>query len=286
MTKIVACIDGSNAATAVCDAAAWASHRLNAPLDLLHVLDKSEYIKKGQGQNLSGNIGLGSREHLLAELVELEEKRSKLALEHGKAMLQDARQRAQQNGATEVTTHQRHGDLIGTLVDLQHDTRMLVIGRQGEAHEKQEHSLGSHLENVIRSVHRPLLVTLPGFSAPQKFMIAYDGSATASKALGKVAESDLLKGLPCHLVMVAENDNEHQSQLNAAAARLREVGFDVNPALLQGAVEPALHQYQQDNNIDLMVMGAYGHSRIRQFLLGSNTAKMVRMSDVPLLLLR
>ncbi len=286
MTKIIACIDGSDAAVAVCDAAAWASQRLKAPLDLLHVLDKSEYLKKGEGQNLSGNIGLGSREHLLAELVELEEKRSKLALEHGKAMLQDARQRAQQNGATEVTTHQRHGDLISTLMDLQDDTRMLVIGRQGEAHETQEHSLGSHLENVIRSVHRPLLVTLPGFSAPQKFMIAYDGSATASKALEKVAESDLLKGLPCHLVMVAENDNEHQSQLNAAAARLCEVGFDVTPALLQGAVEPALHQYQQDNNIDLMVMGAYGHSRIRQFLLGSNTAKMVRMSDVPLLLLR
>lgn len=286
MTKIVACIDGSYAAPAVCDAAAWASQRLKAPLDLLHVLDKSEYIKKGEGQNLSGNIGLGSREHLLEELVELEEKRSKLALEHGKAMLQDGRQRAQQNGATEVTTHQRHGDLIGTLVDLQDDTRMLVIGRQGEAHEKQEHSLGSHLENVIRSVHRPLLVTLPGFNAPQKFMIAYDGSATARKALEKVAESDLLKGLPCHLVMVAENDNEHQSQLNAAAARLREVGFDVSPALLQGAVESALHQYQQTNNIDLMVMGAYGHSRIRQFLLGSNTAKMLRMSDVPLLLLR
>lgn len=286
MTKIVACIDGSNAAEAVCDAAAWASQRLNAPLDLLHVLDKSEYIKKGESKDLSGNIGLGSREHLLEQLVELEEKRSRLALEHGKAMLQDARQRAQQNGATEVTTHQRHGDLIGTLVDLQHDTRMLVIGRQGEAHEKQEHSLGSHLENVIRSVHRPLLVTLPGFAAPEKFMIAYDGSATASKALEKVAESDLLKGLPCHLVMVAENDNEHQSQLNAAAARLREAGFDVTSALLQGTVEPALHQYQQANNIDLMVMGAYGHTRIRQFLLGSNTAKMVRMSDIPLLLLR
>jgi nucleotide-binding universal stress UspA family protein len=286
MTKIIACIDGSDAAVAVCDAAAWASQRLSAPLDLLHVLDKSEYIKKGEGHNLSGNIGLGSREHLLEALVELEEKRSKLALEHGKAMLQDARQRAQENGASEVTTHQRHGDLISTLVDLQDDTRMLVIGRQGEAHEKQEHRLGSHLENVIRSVHRPLLVTLPGFSAPQNFMIAYDGSSTASKALEKVAESDLLKGLPCHLVMVAENDNEHQSQLNAAAARLREVGFDVTPGLLQGAVEPALHQYQQDNNIELMVMGAYGHTRIRQFLLGSNTAKMVRMSDIPLLLIR
>ena len=42
----------------------------------------------------------------------------------------------------------------------------------------------------------------------------------------------------------------------------------------------------EDNDIDLLVMGAYGHSRIRQFLVGSNTAKMVRMSDIPILLLR
>ena len=40
MTKIIACIDGSNAATAVCDAATWASQRLKAPLDLLHVLNQ------------------------------------------------------------------------------------------------------------------------------------------------------------------------------------------------------------------------------------------------------
>lgn len=286
MTKIVACIDGSNAAIAVCDAAAWASQRLNAPLDLLHVLDKTEYIKNAESHDLSGTIGLGSREHLLQALVEIEEKRSKLALEHGKAMLQDARQRARKEGVTEITTHQRHGDLIGTLVDMQHETRMLVIGRQGEAHEKQEHSLGSHLENVIRSVHRPLLVTLPGFVVPENFMIAYDGSTTANKVLEKVAQSDLLRGLPCHLVMVADDENEHKLQLNASVAHLREVGFEVTSALLQGAVEPALHQYQKDNHINLMVMGAYGHTRIRQFLLGSNTAKMVRMSDIPLLLLR
>lgn len=286
MTKIIACIDGSSAAEAACDAAAWASQRLNAPLDLLHVLDKSEYIKQNEGQNLSGNIGLGSRENLLQELVELEEKRSRLALEHGKLMLQGARQRVQQQGATEVTTHQRHGDLIGTLEDLQDDTRMLVIGRQGETSEQDSRKLGRHLENVIRAVHRPVLVTLPNFVAPRSFMLAYDGSATADKAIEKVAASELLTGLPCHLVMVAENTEQHQQQLTNAAKTLLTAGFSVTPSLLQGAVEPVLHQYQQDKSIDLMVIGAYGHSRIRQLLLGSNTATMLRMSDVALLVLR
>ena len=286
MTKIIACIDGSITSPSVCKASAWVSAKLQAPLDLLHVLDKTEYPKPENSKNLSGNIGLGSREHLLEELVKLDEKRGRLALEHGKNILQDARALAQQHGAVEVTTHQRHGGLMETLSDLQDDTRVLVLGRQGQAHENETHSLGSHLENVIRALNKPILITLPDFKTPQNFMIAYDGSATATKALEKVAESDLLKGMPAHIVMVAEEDNNHQAQINSAVQRLTEAGFDVTAALIQGAVEPALHQYQRDNDIELLVMGAYGHSRIRQFLVGSNTAKMVRMSDIPILLLR
>ncbi len=73
MTNVVACIDGSNITPAVCDYAAWASLRLGAPLKFLHVLDKAEYPTTPK--NLSGNIGLGSRERLLNELTELDEKR-------------------------------------------------------------------------------------------------------------------------------------------------------------------------------------------------------------------
>jgi nucleotide-binding universal stress UspA family protein len=35
-----------------------------------------------------------------------------------------------------------------------------------------------------------------------------------------------------------------------------------------------------------MIMGAYGHSRIRHLLIGSTTTAMLRKSAVPLLLLR
>jgi len=47
-----------------------------------------------------------------------------------------------------------------------------------------------------------------------------------------------------------------------------------------------LHDYQDSHAIDLMVMGAYGHSKIRQFFVGSNTTKMIGSSKIPLLLLR
>lgn len=286
MTKVIACIDGSQVAMDVCDAAAWASLKMEAPLDLLHVLDKEEYPTADTHGDLSGNIGLGSREHLLTELTELDEKRSKLALEHGKHMLEDAKKRVEADGAKQVTTHQRHGSLVETLQEAEEDMRLLVMGRQGEAHDNQAHSLGSHLENVVRAMHRPILVVVPAFKKPSKFMLAYDGSKTVKKALDKLVKSPLLKGLECHLVMVSEEDDKHVHDLKEAADTLKAAGYSVIPVIKQGAVQPVLSEYQKDNQIDLLVMGAYGHSRIRQFLVGSNTAKMVRQSDIPMLLLR
>ncbi len=279
---IIACIDGSAITRPVCAAAAWVSQRLDAPLRLLHVLEKAPY----HHDNLSGSIGLGAREQLLKQLTELDEQRAKLALEHGRHLLEDAAHIVREQGAVAVETVQRHGGVVDTLLEQQPDTRVLVLGRQGEGHASLDHTLGSHLEALIRGVQKPILVTVGEFTAPRAFMVAFDGSETAQRALNAYAQSPLLKGLPCHLVMVGHTDDEHGAKLQHAADILRSRDFEVTVAHLQGDVQPTLAAYQQQHDIGLMVMGAYGHSRIRQFFVGSHTRSMVSQSDIPLLLLR
>jgi len=281
MTAVVSCIDGSAISTAVCDAGAWASQRLNAPLKLLHVLDKSAFPVTG---NFSGNIGPDARDHLLQELTALDEQRSRLALEHGKHVLDQAEQRASEDGAVSISKQQRHGSLMESLLELQPQIRILVMGRLGEDHDVSAHTLGSQVESVVRALHRPILVTVGAFTPPRSFMLAYDASATAQKALEMIATSPLLQGLSGHLVMVGEDSEERRRQLAQAAERL--AGFELATALLDGEVQPALSAYQLEHDIELMVMGAYGHSRIRQFFVGGNTSRMIGMSDIPLLLLR
>nr|WP_240778420.1 universal stress protein [Shewanella polaris] len=282
MKYVIACIDGSKATLAVCDASGWAAMQLNAPVTLLHVLDKSLYPTQ---LDLSGNIGLGTREHLLDEMVILEGRRSKLALEQGKFMLEDAKKRVVgQQPTALVETLQRHGDLVETLLEQEPKARLVVLGRQGEQH--QEHAIGSHLESVIRTLKQPILVVMAEFTAPKRFIFAYDGSATAKKALNQVATSPMLKGLECHLVMVSDNESQATTELAAAADSLSNVDFSVITAVCKGEVQAALEAYQVANQIDLMVMGAYGHSRIREFFVGSNTTKMISKSRIPLLLLR
>lgn len=283
MTHVMACIDGSASAPAVCDYAAWASLRLGAPLTLLHVLDYQRYPPS---VDLSGNIGLGSREHLLQELATLDEKRSKLALEQGRIMLEAAKQRAIANGVSTPEIRQRHDDLLESLRELEPGIRLLVIGKQGEASGNVRQHIGSHLESVIRVMHRPILIAPSGFNPPRSLMLAFDGSATTRKGVEMLAASPLFKGLPMHLVMVGADNGDNRAPLAAAYTTLEASGFTVHMAIRAGEVESTLHTYQSEHAIDLLVMGAYGHSRIRQFLVGSTTTSMLRTTTTPLVLIR
>jgi len=278
--KVVACIDGTEISSAVCDYSAWASLRMDAPLEFLHVLEKSEYPEQA---NLSGNIGLGSREALLHELATLDGKRAKLALEQGKLMLEAAKLRAIRDCIGYPTSVQRHGNLVETLVEMEESIRLLVLGKHNE--HLGTH-VGSRLENVVRTMHQPILITTAEYTPPQSVMLAFDGSATTRKGLKMVASSPLFRGIPCHLVMVGNDTENNREQLRWASTTLEEAGFIAPTTLSVGEVEQVLCDYRTAHNIDMLIMGAYGHSVIRRFLVGSTTTNVILNTSVPVLLLR
>lgn len=283
MNNVFACIDGSKAAEAVCDAGAWVSQRVDRQLVLLHVLDKNVYPTK---TDMSGNLKLGTREHLLDELAELDAKRSKLALEAGKEQLKAAVERVKSQGVEKPETRQRHGHFVETLADLQDETRLLVLGRQGEEHDNAE-EIGGNLEGVIRSLNCRILITPPNFKAPERVLLAYDASETAKKVLYIISRSPLFKGIPIHLLMVGESSDKNQRQLEEAKQQLEGEGHEgVVAALKSGEVETTLLGYVKEQELGMVIMGAYGHSRIRQFIVGSTTTNLLRKSPVPILLMR
>lgn len=280
---VLACIDGSNSALAVCDYSAWASVQLQAPLTLLHVLD---HEPSSVQHDLSGSIGLGSREHLLNELADLDEKRARLLREQGSLMLEAAMQRVVQAGAVDPASRQRHGALVDTLAGLEADIRLLVIGRQGEMGDSLGDHVGTHLESVIRTMHRPVLVTAGEFRQPRSLMLAFDNSPSTRKGVEMIASSPLFRGLPVHLVMVGADTSDTWEPVRAARQQLEDQGFEVHAAILAGDVETALLDYERRQDIDMIVMGAYGHSRIRRFFVGSTTTNILAKTQRPLLLLR
>ncbi len=75
--------------------------------------------------------------------------------------------------------------------------------------------------------------------------------------------------------------------LEVAASKLQVAGgIEVIAKKLIGIPEQVLSEYQGQKGIDMTVMGAFGHTRIHDWLLGSFTVKMLTNSRKPLLLLR
>lgn len=283
MDKIIGLVDASLYAASVCEHAAWISERTGAPVELLHVMGRRQGTDR---QDLSGTIRLGARTRLLEELATLDAQRARISNEHGRAILDDARALAERAGAVDVTTRLMQGDLIETVAELQSETRVVVIGKRGEAADFAKGHLGSNLERIVRISQKPVLVAARAFRPIDKVLIAFDGGASSMKAIDYIAGSPLYRDLSLHLVSVGSADADRQRRLDAAASRLREAGLSAETRQVEGQPESALARLVETEGFGMLVMGAYGHSRIRSLMIGSTTSEMVRSCKVPVLLFR
>ncbi|NCP53986.1 MAG: universal stress protein [Rhodoferax sp.] len=282
--KVLACVDQSRFADDVTDYAAWAAQHMDAPLELLHVIDR--HLEQGSGKDHSGAIGFDAQEHLLVELSEADKALTLTAREQGRVFLNRLRQRALTAGAQVVDVRQRHGELEDTIAEQESGVRLLVLGRRGESAQTTQRDLGRNVERIVRTVHQPILAVTERFKAPERVLFAFDGSALTRRGVEMVAGSPLLVGLPMHVLMCGAQSKEAAKQLDWAQATLEKVGFVVQVALQPGDPERVIANAVHTRGIDLLIMGAYSHSPLRKLLMGSKTADLLRSAKVPTLLLR
>ncbi|WP_295071975.1 universal stress protein [Tabrizicola sp.] len=281
--RIIALVDGSIYSASVCDHAVWVAGRTGAPVELLNVLGRHE---GPQTQDLSGAIRLGAHSALLKELSDLDAQRSKLMAQRGRAILEDAQAILIRDGVAEIATRLRHGDIVETVDEAAKDAAMILIGKRGEAANFAKGHLGSNLERIVRASSLPVLVAPRAFKPIAKVLLAYDGGGSARKAVDHIARNPLFAGLAVHVVTVGSASPEVTKGLADAAARLQGAGFSVQTAVIQGQPDTALGQMVESDGFDMVVMGAYGHSRIRGLIIGSTTTQMIRSCKVPVLLIR
>lgn len=282
--KILACVDSTAISDVVADYAAWAARKLQAPLELLHVLDR--HVALAAGQDHSGAIGLGAQEKLLAKLATEDEERTRAAREAGRVFLNRLRERAVASGVESVDTRLRHGDVEETLAEQQTGSRLVVIGRAGSSAASGGAGLGKHLEWVVRSVNRPVLVTTDTYTEPSKVLFAFDGSSVTRKGVEMLAGSLLLKGVPLHLLMSGNNNTQSQSHMEWAVLLLKKAGMDATSEIVTSGPQDAIAHALKTQGFNFLVMGAYSHSPLRSLFMGSKTSETLRASRVATLLLR
>ena len=284
MPIILACTDGSIYAPSIYKHAAWAATGMSASVHVLHMLDPhhEEPIKTDH----SGRIGLGARSALLSEIVELEAARAKVARKQGEAILADAETQLRSSGVREIRLDQKHGRLSDSIERYQHGADLVVIGKRGNHADFETGHLGHNLERVVRSCEHPVLVASREFKKMETFLLAFDGGNSSMKAVEYAVENPLLKSMKCHLLSVGKNNAKLETRLEAAQRLLTDAGFSVTAGIRNGEPEQVISETIAHDHIDLLVMGAYGHSQIRHLIIGSTTTTMIRTVKVPVLLFR
>jgi nucleotide-binding universal stress UspA family protein len=179
-----------------------------------------------------------------------------------------------------------HGIPTRALLERATACGLLIIGQKGEHAEWHGESLGGSVQDVVRSSPRPVLVTPKRFRDIGRAVVAYDGSNYAREALRLAAE--IARRTSLHVtVLTVQNGVIDADALRREIAE--QAGADA-PAydLAMRTGEPHREILELVERIDahLVVMGAYGHSRIRELIIGSTTEQVLRHAKVPVLLSR
>lgn len=282
MKNILICTDGSSYSNEACLYGAWLSQKTQSNISVLYVTDLRQFEIPAVA-DFSGSLGIQPFEGMVAQLHEVEEIKSNFVKEHALKTLKDA-------GVAEekITFHHETGLLVEVMSDYADVADLVLLGKRGENANFATEHLGSMLERVLRSVDKPCLVTNRKFKAFGKIAIAYDGGASCRKALDYIAANELFSALELHLVVCVEGHKEDQAteRLQEAEEVLHKAGVFPTCQVLTGEVESAIADYVAHTGIDLLMLGAYGHSRIRELLIGSTTTELLRRCHVPVLCFR
>jgi nucleotide-binding universal stress UspA family protein len=284
MTKLLVCIDGSVYADNLCTHAAWVAKQMNAEIDLLHVLRRpSDYQAP---TDHTGLIGLDARSDLLEELTRVDEERGRLDQEKGKIILEHGAKILKEAGVETINLIHRRGSLVETIQEFEDSVDMIFMGKRGEHADMGSAFLGANLEKVARAIHKPLFIVASVVRPIKRFLIAYDGKDSVRKAIDYIIDRPLLKkGVACHLLVVERSKGDIET--SEAEQKLRNAGFTTTVKTEQSHhIDQVISSYVVENEIDLLITGAYSHSRMHSLLLGSTTASLIKSCKVPLLLFR
>jgi nucleotide-binding universal stress UspA family protein len=151
------------------------------------------------------------------------------------------------------------------------------------------------VENIIAETTlfesgRPIIVVPYIQKAPlklDKVMVCWDGSRQAARAIGD-AMPLLTKAGRVEVVIIA-NDPGKQDEIEGVdmGQHLARHGLKVDVQRIPGGdvdVADALLSHAADSGADFMVMGGYGHSRLREFVLGGVTRSILRSMTLPALM--
>ncbi|AQX19325.1 universal stress protein [Bartonella sp. WD16.2] len=284
MTKpILALIDSSVYAKPVCDLALWAAKSMQTTIRLLYVLDKSEEeislpdIQQADNNTLNPS-DVKQQDTTLAKAL--------FAQKVGQTTLEEAKDYLNSQSHIEIETRLRHDSLIDALNTYNTQSSLIVMGKRGEQTASDKKRLGLNFENVVRSSELPILVASRHFCPIQRVLIAFDGGPLIMKAIDSICTRKFFNNLNYVLGMAELQTQAVQDSFNETLARLQSAEIKVEPLKTEDSLEQMILQNIQTLHLDMLIMGAFHHSKMYNFLFGSKTQTIIHKSPIPVMITR
>lgn len=276
--NILLALDGSEHARTALRYALWIAERFHAQLSGLHVID----IVSVEGpffQDISGALGFEPYFDVTGKVREALQERGQHLLEEFSLACHERGVACESHCVTgiianEICEHARVADLV-------------VIGHRGVNEKFSTGLLGSTAESVARKSPRPVFVSPMPFAPMQRPLLAYDGSQRASAALHSAAEFCAVTDLPLTVLHVSSREGHAEEKtLDEARHYLSSYGISTTFLSLSGYAYQRIVDCVKEREHDLLFIGAYGHSRIIEMVLGSTTEYVLRNAPCPVFLSR
>lgn len=261
-------------------AQAYAFHlarRLGATLIGVHVVDIVS-IEGSFFHDISGSLGL-------EPYLDFSSKMREILNARGKAVLADFSRAARRENIPAETILDM-GVVPNQICERAKAADLVMIGHRGVNERFSTGLLGSTTESVARKSPRPIVVSPIRFREITRALLAYDGSDRASRAMRAAADFAVTLGVPLIVITVARDLKLGERTLNEARSYLEPYPIRTEFKLVPGHAHEGIIAALKESDADLLFIGAYGHSRIIEMVLGSNTEYVLRNAPCPVFMSR
>lgn len=275
--NILVPLDGSEHSKAALEYGLWLTQKFRGALFGQHVIDTVS-VEGTFFHDISGSLGFEPYLDFSSRMREVLEER-------GKAILEEFSRRCRERNLR----HEAFLDMGIVPVEICERSKMadlVVLGHRGINEEFSTGMLGGTAEAVTRKCPRPILVSTKRFKEIERPLLAYDGSQRSSAAMECAAEFCAQLKLPLTVLYVPKEEKLAEKVLQEARSYLGPYGIEARYELARGYPEQKIIDYLVNLRYDLLFIGAYGHRRIIEMVLGSTTEYVLRKTPCPVFLNR
>lgn len=278
LKSVLLAVDGSNYTEAILKYGIDFSRKMDAHLRVLTVID----IRIFEWAVAIGVEGFAP----IIPSTTYQEESQKLLEEKADKVLERAGKVLEKAGVS-YEMEKASGSPVEIICDRSRLADMVIMGARGEFASWRDKMLGATLEATSRQCIKPIMVTEKEYKKVSNILVAYDGSKNSNKALPFAGYFGQHLNVPLTILTVNSDEENAKRTLKEATDYLASFKLKkIDTRIEDGDVEKKIVDACEEVKADLIIMGSYGHSKIREAILGSTTVQVMRMSPVPVLMVK